>query len=126
MSSATVRSSRIETATDAPMPTLFAPVTPPVSFDGSAFVSVSVFEAAATFTSPLAATSTPSMDATVWLFSISMATDPAIPTAPPPAPLIADAPRPERPPSVTTASTVAAWALTDASAGRRASFVIRS
>ena len=123
---ATVTSSMIATATDAPMPTLFAPVTPPVSLEGSAFVSVSVLEAAAILTSPSAASSCPSSDAMAWLFSISIATEPAMPTAPPPAPLIADAPRPESPSSVTTASIVAPCALTDASAGSTASFVIRA
>ena len=83
-------------------------------------------EAAAMFTSPVPTFSLPATDATVLLFSIEIATEPAIPTAPPPAPLLADAPLAEIPSSVTRASIVAPCALTVASAGSVATLVMRS
>ena len=75
-------------------------------------------------TSPLPALSQPSSDAVVWMFSISIATEPATPTAPPPAPLVADAPSTFR--ECVSASMVAPCALTVLSGGARASFVTRT
>src|SRR6266566_5048483 len=66
-------------------------------------------------TSPGPAFSQPSSDAVVWMFSISIATEPATPTAPPPAPLVADAPSLFC--ACVIASMVAPFALTVLSGG---------
>ncbi len=122
--SAVVTSSMRATATDAPMPTEPAPVAPPVDSEGSAFVPVVESEAAPTETSPVLASSQPPSDAMVWRFSISMATEPATPTAPPPAPLVADAASAFC--ACVSAAMVAPVALTVLSGGALASFVTRT
>src|SRR2546428_795109 len=114
VSSARVVLSTSATATEAPMPTDPTPDTPDPL--GSASVVDSAFAAAVIATSPLPASSGAAMRAVVWMFSRSIATEPAMPTAPPPAPLVADAPRDDIPSPVTSASTVAPCALTVASA----------
>ena len=95
VSSAVVVSSTIATATEAPTPTLDAPDTPPVDSSGSAFVSLVACDVAVIATSaptPVPAVRMPASRAVVSMFSMSMATDPATPTDPPPAPLVAEAP----------------------------------
>ena len=114
----------IVTATDAPIPTEPTPETPAPS--GSASVVVSESEAAVIATSPAAAVRVPAIRAVVWMFSISIATEPAIPTAPPPAPLVADAPNVLVPSSVITASSVAPSAITIAADGKIASLLTRT
>ena len=124
VSSAVVVSSMIVTATDAPIPTEPTPETPAPS--GSASVVVSESDVAVIATSPDPAVSVPAMRAVVWMFSISMATEPAMPTAPPPAPLVADALSVFVPSSVITASSVAPSAVTVAPDGRIASLMTRT
>ncbi len=124
VSSAVVVSSTTATATDAPMPTEDAPLTPPVASSGSALVPLVASDAAATDTSPAPAFSQPFRAAVVWMFSISIATEPATPTAPPPAPLVADAPSVCR--ECMSAVIDAPFALTVLSGGARASLVMRT
>jgi hypothetical protein len=122
VSSAVVVSSTSATATDAPIPTEPTPLTPD-SF-GNALVDVVESEAAVIATSPVLASSAPATDAVVAMFSISIARDPAMPTFPPPDPLVALAPS-----SCTefmSASIVAPFASTVAPAGSVASFWIRT
>ena len=119
---AVVLSSITATPTDAPMPTEPTPVTPaPV---GNASVAVVAFDAAAMRTSPAPALSVPSSDAFVLMFSMSIATEPAMPTAPPPAPLVAEAPSSCS--ELMTASIVAPRESTVACLGRTASLAMRT
>ena len=121
-SDAVVRSSTIATATDAPMPTDPTPVTPD-SF-GKASTLLVACEAAAIVTSPVPAVRTPAMTASVSMFSMSIATEPAMPTEPPPAPLVALAPSSSMPPE--SAWIVAPCEMTVASTGRTARFKTRT
>ena len=125
VSSAVVVSSMTTTTTEAPMPTEAAPLTPPlVESAGSALALVVESDEAWMETSPLPAVRRPPSDAMVWMFSISMATDPATPTAPPPAPLFADAPSLFC--AFPSAVMVAPFALTVLSGGALASLVTRT
>ena len=93
---ASVTSSMIATATDAPTPTEPAPVTPDTVASvgpsaGRALVLVLESEAAATETFPVCAliTAPAGITAVVCRFTMLIATEPAMPTSPPPAPLVA-------------------------------------
>ncbi len=86
---AVVLSSMTAIETEAPTPTEPAPLTPVVPSAGSAVVLVVESEAAATLTLPsCASTLAPvGMTADVWMLTMLIATEPAIPTSPAPAPL---------------------------------------
>jgi hypothetical protein len=86
---AVVLSSITATATDAPTPTEAAAVTPVVPAAGSAVVLVVESDAAATLTLPsCASTLAPAgITADVCRFTMLIATEPAMPTSPLPAPL---------------------------------------
>ena len=120
---ARVVSSMTATTTDAPTPTLDAPLTPP--FEGSALFVATVLDVAVSVTSalgPVPAWSVPASDAVVSMFSMSIATEPATPTEPPPAPLVALAP--SSCVEAMSAAIVAPVAVTIAPAGRIASLRI--
>ena len=99
ISSARVTSSTSATATDAPIPTdpAVTPDAPPELSAGAsagvASVAPVMCEVAVMFTSPVGpAVSVPNSSASVWMLTMSIATEPAMLTDPPPAPLFADAP----------------------------------
>ena len=117
--SAVVVSSTIASATDAPMPTELALV---VESLGKALASDAAFEVAVIATAPVPAVSVPAMSAVVAMFSMSIASEPATLTDPPPAPLVAAAPSSCS--EFISASIVAPFEVTVAPAGRIASFAI--
>ena len=91
---------------------------------GMAFTSPDVFDCAKITTLPVPAWSIPARDAVVSMFSMSIATEPAMLSDPPPAPLLADAPSACMPPA--RASIVAPFAVTVAPDGRIASLRMRA
>src|SRR2546427_6718952 len=91
---------------------------------GSAVTSPDALDIAAMTTSPLPAFSVPASDAVVTMFSMSMATEPATPTLPAPAPDAADAPSSWVEP--TPAWMVAPSEVTVVPTGRMASLRIRA
>ena len=112
------------TTTDAPTPTFDDPDTPPSFSSGSALFTAVRCDVAITFTSPLPALVVPSIEAVVVTISTFTATEPATPTVPPPAPLVALAP--SSCVEAMSASTVTPFAMTIAVAGRIASFSMRA
>jgi len=92
------------------------PLTPPVFSDGSALLCAVTLDVAATVTSPLLALVVPSSAAVVSRYSMFTATDPATPTVPPPAPLVALAPSSWV--EAMSASIVRPFAVTTAFTGR--------
>jgi nucleoid-associated protein YgaU len=111
-------------ATDAPTPTLFV-VTPSLEVAGSAFVVVDDVEAAVSETFP-AVVAAPSILAEVFNVTIEIATEPATPTSPAPAPEVASASNVcvlSAPTAVIDAASATDAALTEAPVSMTASFV---